>query len=245
MFVSNNNPAALAKMLAAVDRYFKLTDAAGAEVSIQAVTLPSKTSTFNTVVEVSPQAQLRQDEWYTLSVQQGADLQISNDRTIEDVAARPAGIWTVPFFTGSAPHVRAIEVPSGAKDGSYVRVHFSEPVSLADIDAARILTTGGRPYGRCLLLGGQCATSLNDTVSEVVDIAPVGRVGDMTAPLAVNLARSVRGSGRTVGEGVEAARLLVRGSTLQGRELSRQIPPATMRACKEGASQCWTAATQM
>jgi hypothetical protein len=245
MFVSNANPPALAKVMAAVDSYFKLTDAAGAEVSVHAVTLPSKTSTFNTVVEISPGAQLRPDEWYTLSVQQGADLQVSNDRAIEEVAARPVGVWTIPFFTGSAPHVRALEVPVGAKDGSYVRVHFSEPVRLEDIDSARILTAGGRAYGKCVLLGGACATSLNDTLAEVVDISPAGRLSDMSGPLAVNLGRTIRGSGRTVGEGVDAARLLARGSTLQGREVSREIATASLRSCNDGASRCWSAAAHM
>jgi hypothetical protein len=168
-------------------------------------------------------------------------LQVSNDRSIEDVSARPVAVWTVPFFTGSAPHVRAIETPSGAKDGSYVRVHFSEPVSLADIDPTRLLTAGGRGYGKCLLLSGTCATPTSDTVSEVVDIAPVGRMGDISTPLSVNLARTVRGSGRTVGDGADVARILARGSIVRGRDLSREITTASWRSCKEGASRCWTA----
>ena len=244
MFVSNNNPQAFDKVVKSLDSYFKLTDASGADVPVRGTVLPSKTSTFNQILELSPATPLRPDEWYTLTVQQGTDVQVSNDRSLEEVSSRPVAVWTIPFFTGSAPHVRAIETPGGAKDGSYVRVHFSEPVNLADIDATRLLTAGGRAYGKCLLLSGACATPPSDSVSETVDIAPVGRLGDVATPMTVtvNLPRTVRGSGRTVGDGADVARILTRGSTMRGRDLSREITTGSWHSCKDGASRCWTAA---
>ncbi|MEB2324831.1 MAG: hypothetical protein OZ921_20115 [Sorangiineae bacterium] len=145
------------------------------------------------VIELTPEVELRADTWYWLVVS------VDRDVTVQDPLAPPkAGTWSTHFFTGSAPHVVGISVPVDAKAGDPVTLEFSEPVDLATLgEAARVLGDGAGG-GTCVLRGAKCWNGAEPWLSNDATIAVSTRT--MPAELVVRLPDAARGSTRSVGE---------------------------------------------
>lgn len=242
---SNSQPIADPSALAG---HFTLSDDAGNPVAIHLQLIPSKGPVTSPILVVSPDAALQQDRWYVLRVQQDGDLQISNDRLASDIAARAAGTWSSSFFTGSAPRIRAILRPTGAKDGAYVRLMLSEPVRLEDLDPATLVSFGARRGASCILQNGKCASTLKDVVADIVDIAPMAPFGATPGTLRVSLGANVRGAGRTVGEALAPAlapALTRKGlPSLAADHWALDIASNKWNPCHEGAAMCWSAQSE-
>jgi hypothetical protein len=208
----------------------------GASVALRSVKMPPD----GILVSVGPSGAFKADHWYTLVVTQDADLQVSNGKSLEELAARSAGLWRSDFFTGSAPHIIRAQVPRGAKDGSYVHIVFSEPVKLASLDVSRLITVDGHPMGKCLLYGGACAPSMGDAMAEEIDVAPNGPLG-LFKKISFAVGGSVLGSGRPVSEGVRLS-MKRAGASMDARGLARiELSAPDWQSCGEGGSSCWHA----
>lgn len=145
------------------------------------------------VIELTPEAELRTDAWYWLVVS------VDRDVTVQDPLAPPeAGEWSTHFFTGSAPHVVRISVPVDAKAGGPVTLEFSEPVDLGTIGEAARVVGDGAGGGKCVLRGEKCWNGAEPWLSNDATIAVSART--MPAELVVRLPDAARGSMRSVGE---------------------------------------------
>ncbi len=189
---------------------------------------------------VTPVGGLKPDHWYTLIVTQDSDLQISNGKSPEELSARPASVWKSDFFTGSAPHLIRAMAPTGAKDGLYLHAVFSEPVRLSTLNVAQFLRVDGAPVGKCILMSGVCATSLDGVMAEEFDIAPVRPLGEFQQ-LSFAVSGQVAGSGRTVSEALahtaQRTSAVVDGTGMAQVRLTKN----DWSACQGGAARCWHA----
>jgi hypothetical protein len=192
------------------------------------------------LVAVTPLGTMKEDHWYTLIIKEDADLQLSNGTSAEDLSARKPGIWKSDFFTGSAPHVIRAQTPLGAKDGSYVHVTFSEPIQISSLDISQFLSIDGRTGAKCVLLGGVCASSTKGVMTEQIDVAPLGPLGQFQT-LTFAIGGTLPGSGRTASQGLPFAASRVPTIAASGGMVRISSSSKDWFACDDNASLCWQA----
>lgn len=195
-------------------------------------------------VAVTPVVTLKPEHWYTFVLNQGNDIQLSNGKTLADLAARTPSVWRSDFYTGSAPHVVRVVRPLGAKDGAYVHVVFSEPVVLSQISADQFVNVDGSPIGKCMLFMGQCASSsLEGAVSEEFDLAPIGPLGQFSA-MTLLVPGALKGSSRTVAQAMTLSAHRFTVTSVGASTVVTAIPQNEWQSCQQGASSCWQAHNQ-
>lgn len=192
------------------------------------------------IVSVAPSVTLKPDHWYTFILKQDNDVQLSNGKTLTDLVARTTSTWKNDFFTGSAPHVIRVKTPMGAKDGAYMHVVFSEPIALAQIQASQFVSVDGAPFGKCILSAGTCASSVDGSLAEEFDLAPVGPLGNFSG-MTFLVPGSLRGSGRTISEGMALAANRFFVSNGRPGIVEATIAQSEWQPCEQGASRCWQA----
>lgn len=144
-------------------------------------------------VVITAAVPLAVDEWYWLTVLTDEGL------TIQDPDRSAYGqLWSTHFFTGSAPRIARVEIPTAGKPMNYVAVTFSEPIRL-DLVKATSLASGSGISGQCLLKGTTCWSGGEAWISEVAFVGvktflPAG-------PMNLALGPNVKGTARTAGEG--------------------------------------------
>jgi hypothetical protein len=191
------------------------------------------------LVSLTPTSPLKADHWYTLVVNEDSEVQVSNGQSQQALTARGTAVWKSDFFTGSAPHLVRAQMPTGIKDGSYIHVVFSEPVRLSSLIVAPFLSVDGTAMAKCILLNGNCASSLDNVMAEEFDLAPTRPLGSFNT-LSFVVSGSTSGSARTVSEGAVLA--LTRAPATIGRgKVQIDLPSSSWSPCENGASLCWHA----
>lgn len=170
--------------------------------------------------ELVPLEPLADDTWYQLEI-------LSSD----DMGPTRGAESIYPFFTGSAPHVLAVEV-SDDQAMPHAWVTFSEPVDVST--APRGLLRFGTVESRCMMRGVECAPSEPWVLSRtMVALTATPREVDYEGAR-ITLMGEMRGTQRSVDE----ARADLPPEYLPS-ELEQETRTAEWKRCNDDTATCW------
>lgn len=222
------------KRISLVAQRARFLDDSGAAVPAEVSAQPSNGPDPKTLV-IRPKEQLEARRWYALEILQDESVQVWAES--EPLPTTPV---TTPyrshFFTGSAPRVRKVELPKGAKSADTVRIEFSESIDVATLSVGDLVQYGGKAVSKCILLNGVCSGSSTQTAVDSVVVMLSAVVPDNPETLRIALSGAAKGAGSSVEEGTQVA-----GGHLTAGALLANVGPADWRSCSAGAARCWTA----
>lgn len=180
----------------------------------------------------APELPLKPDAWYHLEISSSAKL------SVDGIPA--PGLWSRPFFTGSAPHVSRIEVIAKSNQ---VRVEFSEPIEAKNLSASQVLALVGHGSASCLYQAGECINSVGadgPILRELVfQFAATVSTGASKPVVNVTVPGTLKGSPRTVSAGKQAAATPWADGAQPGNVVF-STGDGTWSSCHEGVAQCWS-----
>lgn len=196
----------------------------GTKTGVTVSKIEPKDPTDSPFIQVKAKAPLAAGEWHWLVVEQDSHLRIQS---------LPEGTtpYSMHFFTGSALHVIGVEA-SSTKGWTYLSLRFSEPVDLANVDAAGLIRIGDQAVSKCILRGTECMNPGEAFVSNAADVELTIPVPSKPAT-AVELTGDVMGSGVSVSDGAAAADL-----PLENGNLKLSIANTDWSTC-EAVIDCW------
>lgn len=178
-------------------------------------------------IGIVPASKLAPGQWYSLEIQEDSKLAV---RSLGSSGA-DSNPWRLAFFTSSAPHLTRSQW--SPKDVTILRLEFSEMLDLGTVAVHKLVSQGGVPISKCVLIGGTCTLTTPTLVAGVVHVQ-LTTVPDTNQPVTVLLGNGVMGEGQTVAEGSKTATYY---SELTTEGL---VTSVDWKDCQPGNAKCWT-----
>lgn len=202
----------------------------GTKVAAEVLSNQTQNGPLDLSFEIQSKQSLKGDAWYWLVIEQDSKVQVYG-------ANNKSSNWSKPFFTGSAPMVSMVELAIGPKAGEPMRVDFSEPVDLRQIDATTFIAAPAG-VGKCVMRGTDCLSPGDHFVSDGADVMTTEPMTGGEVEL--HLDGSVMGASRTVAEGAQVSGEPL--TTPNGTSvLVSTIHAGDWVSCQSGAAVCWSA----
>jgi hypothetical protein len=163
-----------------------------------------------------PTESLELNRWYRLEIQTSAtELKVTGGLHAPDAS----GVWALPFFTGSAPHVAVVGYTT--KHPLQLAVGFSEPIELSTLPLGEFASQNGTSISKCFDFGNGCLTQTTAAADGIgIDLTAAP---DFTKPLELVLGTSTMGAGSTVGDSAAGAGY---GAELTSKGLVTTVEPS-------------------
>jgi hypothetical protein len=183
------------KFLKIKDQAF-FSDRTGNRIPVDLESSITKEEQPKPILILTPKQQLAGDTWYRLNLDLDGSIKIKTTKLGAPISMEK---HAVEFFTGSAPHLLAVEFAS--KDQEYLHLHFSEPVDRGSLQGNVQIKIGGKTIPSCVVGNGPGGCMGKELwMSEWAAIRVEEKI---QGPITITIGGQVVGSGRTVADGVK------------------------------------------
>jgi hypothetical protein len=183
------------KFLKIKDQAF-ISDRNGNRIPVEIEASVTKDEQPKPILVLTPKQQLAEDTWYKLDLDLDGSIKIKTVKLGTSISVEK---HAVEFFTGSAPHLLAVEFAS--KDQEYLHLHFSEPIDRGSLQGNIQIKAGGKILPSCVVGNGPGGCMSKETwMSEWAAIRVEEKI---QGPITITIGGQVVGSGREVADGVK------------------------------------------